>query len=269
MSSSPTKTWHLSVAYDGSAYHGWQIQPSIMTIQGEIQSRLRLLFKDDTLLVSGTSRTDAGVHALDQQVSFTTSNTSIPERAILQALNSWLDKDIRITQVREQAPGFSARFDACGKTYVYGMHLGQTCSPFANRYLWHYSRRLNLETMSQAAELLVGTHDFASFGVNPHRELESTVRTLHRLELKQVGEQLFFCISGNSFLYKMVRSLVGYLVHVGTSRNWSPGDTLAVLAARDRSAAATTAPARGLFLAKVFFAEDQWQDYEPPLPPYC
>ncbi len=264
------QTWQLSLAYDGTAYHGWQIQSGVATLQGVLTDALRRLFREPDLTVQGTSRTDAGVHALDQQVSFAAPVLHGVDGAVIgKVLNRWLPQDIRVGQVHERPADFNARFHARGKAYVYGLHGGQTCSPFEARYLWHHPRPLQLDVMRQAAALLTGTHDFASFGVNPHREIASTVRTIHRLELVQHDHRLFFCVLGDSFLYKMVRSLVGYLVHVGRSKAWAPDHTRAVLQACDRGAAADTAPPQGLFLAKVFFAPDEWRAYVPPLPPFA
>ena len=139
--------------------------------------------------------------------------------------------------------------------------------PLIRRYVWQLGSALDVPAMRAAAAELVGEHDFSSFAVNPKREVESHVRRLHRLDVRQVDGLICFNVVGSSFLYRMVRSLVGFLVHVGSGRA-EPGATRRVLAARDRSAAAQSAPGQGLFLAKVFFEPDQWRSYEPALPPF-
>ena len=209
------------------------------------------------------------MHALDQQISFPDPGTCAfaPER-LPKVLNRWLPTDIRLLHVCLREPGFSARYAACGKAYTYCVNTSPVLLPFAGRYAWHLpKRRFDLDAMRAAAAALVGEHDFASFGVNPKRELPTTVCTLHRLEIIPDGEWLFFNVMGNAFLYKMVRSLAGWLVHVGLGRRRAE-ETTAVLAARRRMAAADTAPAGGLFLARVFFEPDTWPAYQPLLPPW-
>ncbi len=262
--------WHLRIAYDGTNYHGWQIQPTAPTIQGLLQQRLRALFRLPELTVQGTSRTDAGVHALDQHASFLVPEQPGPDAAgIMRALNGALPADIRVLDVRQEAADFNARFAAAAKSYIYCIHQGSVCSPFESRYLWHVGRTLNIAVMQSAAEVLAGTHDFASFAVNPKREIETTVKTVHRLEIIPCRDRVYIHVLGNSFLYKMVRSLVGYLCHLGKQADLVEADQVrTVLAACDRSAAADTAPAGGLFLARVFFADPEWEAYKPVLPPF-
>ena len=263
------RTWHLSVAYDGSDFRGWQIQPGQRTVQRELQSRLARLFRAPDLRTAATSRTDAGVHALAQQVSF--SAVTPPEldaESIRCSLNRWLPRDIRVTRVREREPGFNARRRARAKAYTYVAFRGEKCNPLHARFVWHVPGALDADSACRAAALLAGEHDFASFGVNAKREVTSFVRTVHRLEVLPRGEFVFFNVVGDSFLYKMVRSLVGYLVHVGRGAA-APEDALTVLEAKDRCAAADSAPAQGLFLARVFFQAGEWETYQPILPPFA
>ncbi len=266
---SDVPNWHLTIAYDGSNYRGWQIQPNAPTVQAEVQTRIRRLFRAPELRLAATSRTDAGVHALDQHVSFAARapGQSTPSH-IRTVLNRWLPEDITVLDVTHAPPDFHARHSACGKTYVYVLNAAEKCHPLFARFLWHYSRALDVAAMQAAAELLVGEHDFASFAVNPRREVASTVRTLHRVEVAAVDGLVTVCVTGNSFLYKMVRSIVGFLVRVGRGAS-KPGDVAAVLNARNRCAAAESAPGKGLFLARVFFEENAWQNYQPPLPPFA
>lgn len=260
--------WHFTLAYDGSAYAGWQVQPKIKTVQGELLTRLRRMLRAPELRIYGSSRTDAGVHALDQQVSFT---VEMPDDIDLQdfpaKLNRWLPDDILITGAHICPAPFNARYDNFGKAYTYCISPGVKVNPLFARYVWRTPRPLDVQAMRETAALLTGTRDFASFAVNPGRELDSTVRTLYRLEVLEKGGLIFINAVGESFLYKMVRSLTGYLVHVGLGHAKAE-DVQAVLAAKDRSRAADSAPAQGLFLAKVFLQADEWHDYTPLLPPF-
>lgn len=265
----PPRTWHLQLAYDGTAFHGWQVQPRQRTVQGQVLERLQRLFQAPDLQVSATSRTDAGVHALDQHLSFTVPTP--PELAdgerLRRLLNRWLPEDIRVTAAREAPPDFKARYANCGKAYTYSLFHGEKVSPLFARFVWPLRQRLDLTAMQRTAALLVGERDFASFGVNPKREIESTVCHLFRVQVLAQGDLVCISVVGDRFLYKMVRSLVGYLVHVGHGKA-PPEAVLRVLAACDRGAAAQSAPATGLFLARVFFDPAEMQTYEPLVPPF-
>ena len=263
------ETWHLSVAYDGTRFRGYQIQPDQPTVQYELQHRLRLLFRNAELRIAGTSRTDAGVHALDQNVSFkaVTPDDLDPE-TVRRTLNRWLPADIKVKTVELGPQEFHARHSARGKAYTYALHRGEKCDPLFARFVWALPAHLDVSSMQEAAAHLCGEHDFASFAVNARREISSTIRVLNRLEITANGEMVYFSVLGDSFLYKMVRSVVGYLVHVGKG-SASAHETPAVLEARDRCAAAESAPAQGLFLAQVFFAPDAWKSYTPVLPPFA
>ena len=268
-SSLTERTFHLTVSYDGTDYYGWQIQPEHKTIQGEIRKRLRLMLRQPELKIAGCSRTDSGVHALDQQVSFTAMVESdmTPEQ-LMYKLNRWLPDDILVKAAREVDAGFNARFANHGKAYTYCISPGQRVNPLCAKYVWRTPHALDVDAMRKAAKYLEGEHDFASFTVNPGKEIGSTVRLLHRLELVERHGLLYVIAVGESFLYKMVRSLTGYLVHVGHGYA-APEDTPKVLAALNRCEAADSAPACGLFLAKVFWTPDEWQTYEPLLPPFA
>lgn len=264
----PEKTFHLAISYDGTDYHGWQIQPTNKTIQGEIRKRLRLMLRAPELKIAGCSRTDSGVHALDQQVSFTVDvDDEVTPQWLMFKLNRWLPDDILVKSAKEAEPGFNARFENFGKAYTYCLSPGKRTNPLATRYVWMTPHELDLDAMRKAARFLEGEHDFKSFTVNSGKELESTVRLLHRLEIVEKDGLVYIIAVGESFLYKMVRSLTGYLVHVGHGYA-NPDDTPAVLAALNRCEAADSAPAKGLFLAKVFWTPDEWKSYTPLLPPF-
>lgn len=268
MESSETLTWHLSIAYDGGNYHGWQVQPKIKTVQGELLQRLRLMFRNPELKIYGCSRTDAGVHALDQQVSFTVQMPKdLCRNTFAERLNRWLPDDILITSARVCENEFNARYDNFGKAYIYSLSPAKKVNPIFSNFVWRTPRQLQVDKMRQAAEVLTGEHDFASFAVNSGKEMDSTVRNVYKIELIEKDEMIYVSVLGESFLYKMVRSIVGYLVHVGMGHSKAE-NTIKVLQGKDRSLAADSAPAQGLFLAKVFLTPDEWQDYQPILPPF-
>lgn len=261
--------WHLTVAYDGSAFHGWQVQPNHCTVQGEMLKRLRLMLRAPELRIYGSSRTDSGVHALDQQVSFSVKMPNdLPADELVYRLNRWLPETIIVKSGRICDTPFNARYDNCGKAYTYCIAPGIKINPLFCRYVWKTPHALDIDAMREAASYLTGEHDFASFAVNPGKIIESTVRNLRRLEVLTPGDGLVYVNAvGDSFLYKMVRSLVGYLVHVGYGYA-KPLDAKRVLEGKNRALAADSAPASGLFLAKVFYDHDAWQTYQPTLPPF-
>ena len=261
--------WHLSIAYDGTEFFGWQVQPDHRTVQGELLHRLRLMLRAPELRVFGSSRTDAGVHALDQQVSFEVAMPKdIPVSEMAYRLQRWLPDDILLKSVRICDAPFNARYDNCGKAYTYCLAPGRRVHPLYTRFFWRTPHELDVAAMRQAAHFLEGENDFASFAVNPGKVIESTVRNLRRLEVLTPGDGMVYVNAvGDSFLYKMVRSLVGYLVHVGQGYA-KPEEAARVLAGHDRSLAADSAPAQGLFLAKVFFQPDEWRSYQPVIPPF-
>lgn len=262
--------WHLTIAYCGTAYAGWQVQPDHPTVQGELLKRLRLMLRAPELKIYGSSRTDAGVHALDQQVSFEVEMPAdISETDLPRKLNRWLADDIVIKSAQVCSGPFNARYDNFGKAYTYCLAPGFKINPLFTQYVWRTPHELDVAAMRLAAARLQGEHDFASFAVNPGKEIESTVRNLRRLEVLTPGDGLIYVNAvGDSFLYKMVRSLVGYLVYVGQGYA-PPEEATRVLEGKRRSLAADSAPAQGLFLAKVFLKPDLWQDYQPVIPPFA
>jgi len=266
----PLPVWHLRIAYDGSNYHGWQIQSNSATVQKTVQQPLQRLFRDPLLTLAGSSRTDTGVHALDQQASFTTTSTlTVTPAKLKQLLNRWMPADVRITSVTLEDPSFHARHSACGKAYTYVLSLGNFCSPFLSRYAWHCDAELNLGAMRLAAQQLVGEHDFASFANSQSVPLQTTWRTLYAVNLQLQAPLLFISVVGSSFMYKMVRNIVGYLVHVGENNITDVQATQQVLAACNRAAAPMPAPAQGLFLDRVFYSEQQRCSYQPTFPPFA
>ncbi len=241
------------LTYDGTDFCGWQVQPDFASIQGVLSSAIGRV-TGENVLPQGSGRTDAGVHALAQVVSFSTESP-IPPENLRKALNDVLPDSIRVLHVTEESADFHARKSARAKTYRYRIYRGATCSPFLARYVWHYPYPLDGDAMKQAAVLVVGEHDFTSFAaVNPERLREdgsvSNVRRIFDSTWEQQGEELIYAVRGNGFLHHMVRNLVGTFLLIGKG-TLQPEDMRRILQARNRSAAAATAPASGLYLVSV------------------
>lgn len=243
----------LVIAYDGSAYQGWQLQKIGTGIQEIVESALAKLFPSHPRLHS-SSRTDTGVHALGMVAHFMVpaAESRIPVRKLPLALNAWLPEDIRVLGATRAPDSFHARFDATGKQYRYFVWNAPGMNPLLRSTAWHVPRSLQLRLIRQAAPLFLGQHDFQSFAANPGYARESTVRTLTACEVKRSGALLTFIIEGDGFLYRMCRGIVGTLVQVGLGK-FPPEEIPAMLASCDRSAAGMTAPAHGLVLWKVFY----------------
>lgn len=248
--------YYLKIAYDGSNYAGWQIQPEQKTVQGEIERVLGKL-SGERVRIHGSGRTDSGVHAREQVAHFDLRQ-GVDSARFEAGANSLLPPDIRIAKAQKTAPDFHARRDALGKEYRYFIWTGRVLPPFIRNYRFHCDRDLNLEEMRLAAAQLIGEHDFASFccASERHDGARGTVRTLNSVELEVRGAELMVVVGGNGFLYKMVRSIVGFLVQVG-SGHLSASDTVRILAARKRTRVVPSAPPEGLFLWKVFYPEDR------------
>lgn len=240
----------VTLAYDGTDYAGWQIQPSQNTVQNVFQDALRKLGSQDAV-AHASGRTDAGVHALGQVVHF-----DLPRlwetSSLVNALNAHLPDDIRVMGVLDVGPDFHARKCAKGKEYRYFIWNQKTMPPTVRRYHLHVAPKLDAASMKAAAERLVGTHDFAAFSANPSRFVESTVRTIQSLNVEQEDAVFVVQVQGDGFLYKMVRSIVGWLIRVGMGEV-TPENTKTVLASCVRTAAVPTAAPQGLFLWNVWY----------------
>jgi tRNA pseudouridine38-40 synthase len=245
------RTIKLTLAYDGTAYAGWQYQPQRKTLQGIVEDALGRI-TGETVCTVASGRTDAGVHAAGQVVSFRTASR-LPAEVLRRALNAVLPADVAVLDAEEAPAGFHATHHAVRKRYRYMIHDGPVRDVFRLRYAWQCRRRLDAEAMDRAAKLLLGTHDFRSFQATGSKRT-STVRTVFDLEVRRGGkgesDLVTTEIEADGFLYNMVRTIVGTLVEVG--RGARPESWVAdVLAAKDRSAAGRTAPAQGLFLLNV------------------
>lgn len=250
---SASRKFKLTIAYDGTAYEGWQTQKTGIGVQQKIEEALTKLFPSRPILHS-SSRTDTGVHALGMVAHFEVPNADfkMPVRKLALAINAWLPEDIRVLAAVPAPEKFNARFDASGKQYRYFVWNHPAMNPLIRQTAWHIPRRLDLRAMRTAAKLFVGKHDFQSFAANPGYKKESTVRHLTRCEIKKSGALLTFTIEGEGFLYKMCRGIVGTLVQVGLGK-FPPLEIRRMLAKKDRRVAGMTAPAHGLVLWKVFY----------------
>lgn len=243
----------LTIAFDGTAYHGWQSQRSGKGVQDAVEASLATLF-GCRLEVTSSSRTDAGVHALGMVTHFEIAKDrmKMPVRHLPLAINALLPDDIRIMAAARKPAAFHARFDASGKQYRYRVWNHVAMNPLLRNHAWHVARPLDLTAMRQAAALLVGRHDFRSFTSNRGAVLEDSVRTVTRCEIRRSGAKLTFIIEGSGFLYKMCRCIVGTLVQVGEGR-YMAADVAAMLLKTDRRRSGMNAPAHGLVLWKVFY----------------
>lgn len=263
----------LTVAYDGTDFHGWQRQPDLPTVQASIEAAIEKITGAPVTLW-GSGRTDAGVHALNQVANFKT-DCRIPCVNLAKALNNLLPPTVRVKEAREAADNFHARYDVRSKTYRYRILQSPVCSPFLWRFVCHHPFPLDVKQMAEAARLFVGEHDFTSFaaadpeGVRTResgvgrensefgiRNLQSTgqsmVREIYisRLIARPRTSMLVYEVKGSGFLHHMVRNIVGTLLEVGRGK-FAPSDVTRVLAARDRTLAGPTAPPQGLCLVKV------------------
>ncbi len=277
----------VTVSYDGAEFSGWQVQPDANTVQGTLASAIGRI-TGEKVLPQGSGRTDAGVHALAQVMTFVTES-SVPTENFVRALNDILPASVRVLEVAEAAQEFHARHSARAKTYRYRIYRESICPPFLARYVWHYPYVLAEEEMGRAAKLVVGEHDFTSFAaVDPERgrgetaglrpatgplrpssgqaetrshmnsaeggaaavSPASNVRKIFSSSWERVGDELVYTVRGSGFLHHMVRNLVGTFILVGKG-TLQVEDVARILAARNRSTAGATAPASGLYLVNV------------------
>ncbi len=239
----------LVVQYDGTDYCGFQRQPDLPTIQGKLEDALGQLFGSDTP-VTAAGRTDAGVHAVGQTVTFE-MDSPIPTRRVAAATNALLPDDIVVIEARDVSGDFHPRYDATGKVYRYRILNRKAPSPFIGRYAWHVCWGLDVGLMRQAAEGLVGEHDFEAFS-SSGSSVESTVRELRRLDIQRQGDLIEISAEADGFLYMMVRRIVGALTDAGRELI-SIAEVTELLESRDRNRIRTIAPPQGLSLIKVIY----------------
>jgi tRNA pseudouridine38-40 synthase len=239
--------YKIIMSYDGTDYCGWQIQPRKKTIQGEVEAALARIFQK-SVSVTGSGRTDAGVHALGQTASFRVDREK-PETEIFKALNALLPDDIRVASLEKVPAAFHARRDAKGKIYQYRIWTAREISPFAMRYVLHWPYPLNVSRMRKAAALFAREGDFTGFSSN---RILPPVRSVVRSELRKKGDELIYTVEARGFLRDMVRTMVGTLLEVGRGR--IPVTAIEeIFKDKKRTLASPTAPAKGLCLVEVIY----------------
>jgi tRNA pseudouridine38-40 synthase len=244
--------YKIKVSYDGTNYSGWQVQPQHRSVQGEIERLLGEMTCQAHVRVESSGRTDSGVHARAQVAHFDLIEPLRDPKYFQRGLNAQLDRDIRIVTMEKVSSDFHARFSAVGKEYRYFIYNGLIVPPTKRLYRLQEGRPLDIDRMQIAAAFLVGEHDFAPFAANRRVPIKSTVRTIHSLYVRKHGADITLEVQGNGFLYKMVRGLAGFLIHVGMGR-LEPEAALEILASGKRTAVVQTAQPQGLFLWKVFY----------------
>lgn len=239
----------LTISFDGTAYHGWQVQPNGITVQEVLQNEVSALLGKETA-VTGCSRTDAGVHA-KEFCCHLDCDDGIPNDAFIRGLSAKLPEDIAVTDCKTVASDFHARYSAKGKTYVYNILNSTVKDPFMGRYSWRIERPLDIEKMNLFCERIIGKHDFYGFS-SSGRTVIDTVRTISECNVSKNGDIVSLSVTADGFLYNMVRIIVGTAVFVSDGKI-SPLDTEKILESKKREAAGITAPAKGLFLEKVIY----------------
>ncbi len=244
------RTLRFEVAYDGTEFHGWQIQPGLATIQGTLEEVIGTI-EGKAVHVVGSGRTDAGVHALAQVAAVRLENP-IPVDNFRRAVNRLLPRSIRVTHVSETEPSFHPRFDARRKIYEYRIFREEVCSPFERHFVYHHPYPLNEAAMAEAAPLLEGEHDFAAFAASDERDATETSRrrTIFASAFSRQQKLLLYSITGSGFLKHMVRNIVGVLLEIGKG-NLGQKDLLARLQPGSGIRAGPAVPASGLFLVSV------------------
>jgi len=239
----------LTIEYDGTNYHGWQKQNNSLGIQDVIGNALYKVTGENINLI-GSSRTDAGVHALFQVANFYT-NTQIPVERLPFAINSILPKDIVIVDAFEANQEFHSRYSAKKKRYKYIIYNRRFPMPIKRNYSWHISKELEIEKMIYASKYLIGTHDFSSFKASGS-EIKNNIRTIYEILIQKQEDEIILEIEADGFLYNMVRIITGTLVYVGLGKI-NAEEILNILESKDRTKAGITAPPQGLYLLKIYY----------------
>lgn len=238
------------ISYDGSMYCGYQIQPKDRTVQGELEKALRRIHKKQHIVVEGSGRTDAGVHALGQVIHFD-SPLDVPVEKWPTVLNTTLPDDIVVHSAEQVEDDFHARHKAVGKEYHYRVYTSSERDPFKRHYSHHYPYELDLQAIEEATRFFLGTHDFTSF-CSAKTKVSSRIRTLHEISFTQEKDELIFKFVGNGFLYNMVRIIMGTLLEVGRGRKKADQIPM-IIEQKNRKMAGKTAGPEGLYLWEVFY----------------
>ena len=237
----------IEISYDGSRYHGWQVQKNALTVQEVFQNAVEKLF-GERLDVKGCSRTDSGVHANSYFVSFKTDKNIENER-VITALNTYLPKDIAALSCKEAGADFHARYSVDSKEYIYKLYNGKIRDPFLNNYAYHYRYPIDAEYLNRESKAFIGTYDFSGF-CSSRSDVEDTVRTVRNFEVYRDGDTVYFKVEADGFLYNMVRIMVGTLLFVNEGKI-KEGELKSVIESKERKRAGKTAPPQGLYLNKV------------------
>ena len=263
----------LTIEYDGTGFSGWQRQPDKPTVQGAVEKALSTVCGCE-VKINGTSRTDAGVHAYGQRASFK-GEFGIPSDKLAMVVNNRLAGGlrgktgvgpVRIVEVVEMSLDFHARFDSVGKTYIYRIRNVKEMDIFQRNYCYQITDPLDVAAMQKAASYIEGTHDFACFQAAGGEERETTVRTVFQLKVERVGSEVYIIITGDGFLYNMVRIITGTLVEVGLGKR-APESVAETIKSTDRQKAGHTAPPQGLYLKKIYYDFKEvpgYDDFKPP-----
>lgn len=237
----------VTVKYDGSAYHGWQVQKNALTVQQVFQDAVQKVFKK-RLDVKGCSRTDSGVHANMYCLSFIT-DMDISDRGVVMALNTHLPDDIAVISCQQVNEDFHPRYSCKSKEYVYKLYNGEIRNPFYSKYAYHYRYNIDAEYLNRQAQAFVGTYDYSGF-CSAGSDVEDTVRTVYSFSVWREGDMVYFKVEADGFLYNMVRIMVGTLLFIAQGKI-GEGELLDIIKSKDRKRAGKTAPPQGLYLNKV------------------
>lgn len=237
----------LTISYDGSAYHGWQVQKNAVTVQQVFQKAVEKLFCEK-IDIKGCSRTDSGVHAKMYCVSFKTDK-NIPCKNVISGLNTYLPKDIAVTDCTEVDLDFHARYSVKSKRYVYRIYNSQIRDPFLKDYAFHYRYPIDADYLDKESQAFVGTHDFSGF-CSSRSGVENTVRTVYSFSVKRQGSEVLFSVEADGFLYNMVRIMVGTLLFVNEGKI-KQGELAGIIESKSRDKAGKTAPPQGLYLEDI------------------
>ncbi len=241
----------LTISYHGKYFSGWQVQNTgVITIQEEVEKAFSRLLNED-IKITGSGRTDAGVHAIAQIANFHTENDKIPLTAFVFGINRILPRGIAILNAKEVNNKFNARKSAKKKTYIYQIYNDKIISPLDDDFYYLFKYKLDFNKMKKASEYFIGEHDFASFAAAKN-STRTTIRTIYDIKWNTDDKKIFFEITGNGFLMKMVRNIIGTLIEIGNNKK-SVNSINDILKSKNRDFAGATAPAKGLFLKEVFY----------------
>jgi tRNA pseudouridine38-40 synthase len=251
------RSFKLVVQFNGSQWYGWQAQKQFPAVQEQIEKALCTLYSHPEVPIDGSGRTDAGVHAFGLCATFTEPKPSkFRTDTLRKGLNALLPESIRIRSLTNCASDFHARFSCIGKTYIYFIDNSSTGSPILAPYTWHMRKKLDIDAMQESIQHLEGKHDFSAFTVQRQQLKGHAIRTIYQAGITQIGHIISIHFTGDGFLYKMVRSMVGEIVGIGMG-SYPPSHTLEALNSAKREDAGMTAPPQGLFLGRCYYSQEE------------